>query len=106
MTLALAFIIAICAAICAVFFTRVLFFNMKMALIVGGIITGGFMYWGVLGVIAGFDTSLEGVVGVTAAYWLYSCIVWVPVYFGMVWVLSRSSGAAGSADRPETVDRN
>ena len=71
MIVMLAFIVAFCAAICAVFFTRVLFLGPKMALLVGVPLTGALMYWGVLGVVAGFDTSLEQGLRVTGIYWLF-----------------------------------
>ena len=92
MIVMLAFIVAFCAAICAVFFTRVLFLGPKMALLVGVPLTGALMYWGVLGVVAGFDTSLEQGLRVTGIYWLYSCIVWVPVYLVMLYFLLPKPG--------------
>lgn len=99
MTLFLAFVVAICTVICAVFFTRILLLGPKMALVVGGIATGAFMYWGVLGVVAGFDTSLDEGVRVTGIYWLWSSIVWIPVYLLAVWfLLPRGPARSGGRD--------
>ena len=88
-------IIAICAVICAVFFARVLFFGPKAAVIVGGIITGGLMYWAILGIVAGFDTRLSEGMSLTREYWLKSCLVWIPAYLGTLWLLMRGQPRDG-----------
>ncbi|MCB1341935.1 MAG: hypothetical protein KDK24_12910 [Pseudooceanicola sp.] len=88
-------IIAICAVICAVFFARILFFGPMAAVIVGGIATGALMYWAILGIVAGFDTRLSEGMSLTQEYWLKSCLVWIPVYLGTLWLLMRGQPRDG-----------